>query len=114
MSVKPMVSMELDDEAQVDQFLPIPMDNKPKFPCGLSICLTHDELAKLDLDPADAFVGGTIHLHAMARITSVSSSDSAPSNWSKGGKNVRVELQIENLAIESEDEENEDYDREMR
>jgi hypothetical protein len=110
----PMVSMEMDDEAQVDQILPIPMPDRPKFPPGLSICLTGDELEKMELDPTDAFVGGTIHLHAMARITSVSLSDNAPTEWSEGGQKVRIELQIEEMAIESEDEENENYDRAMR
>lgn len=112
--INPMVSMELDDEAQVDQVLPIPMADKPKYPCGLCISLTGDELEKMNLDASSAFVGGTIHLHAMARITSVSSSDRAPSEWSEGGQSTRIELQIEEMAIESEDEENENYEREMR
>lgn len=112
--VMPMVDMEMDDEDQVDQVLPIPMADKPKYPYGLSICLTSKELEKLDLDPSDAFVGGTIHLHAMARITSVSMSDREANEWSKGGPEHRIEFQIESMAIESEDEENKDYDRKMR
>lgn len=97
----PMVSMELDDEGKLDAPEPIrPM--KPDFPWGLRITLTSDELDKLELDPKDAFVGGMVHGHFMARITSVSS------NCEPCEDNHRVEMQIENLAIESEDAEDED------
>jgi hypothetical protein len=106
----PMVSMELDDESKLDAPQPIPMDTKPDYPYGLRICLTHEELAKLDLDPADAFVGGIIHLHALARITSVNASDSAPGPYSDGGPQCRIELQIEDMSIESEDAENDGDD----
>jgi hypothetical protein len=96
----PMVSMELDDESKIDAVQPYPMPDKPDYPYGLRICLTHEELAKLDLDPSDAFVGGIIHMHALARITSVSASDG------DSGPSCRVELQIEDMSIESEDSEN--------
>lgn len=99
-----MVSMELDDEEKLDAVMPIPAE-KPEFPYGLRICLTHQEFEKLGLDPADAFVGGMVHGHFMARVTSVSANDGAM------GQTCRVELQIEALEIESEDEENEEADR---
>jgi hypothetical protein len=104
----PMVSMELDDEDQMDAPQPFPMDNKPRYPYGLCICLTGAEMKALDLDPGEAFVGGIVHLHALARVTSVSISDSAPSNYSDGGPQCRVELQIEDMCIEGEDVENEE------
>lgn len=95
-----MQSMELDDEAKMDAAMPIPMPDKPEYPYGLHICLTQDEFDKLGLDPTDAVIGGIVHGHFLARITSVSMSEN------DGGSNCRVEMQIEDLAIESEDEEN--------
>lgn len=99
-----MKSMEMDDESKLDAIMPIPMSTKPDFPYGLRICLCEKEFAKLELDPADAVVGGMVHGHFMARITSVSASEHEGSD----GSSCRVEMQIEDLAIESEDEENED------
>lgn len=96
-----MVSMELDDEDKLDAVTPMPMPDRPEFPYGLRISLTEKEFEKLGLDPADAEVGAIFHLHAMARVTCVNASDT-PS-----GKCCRVEAQIEDLEIESEDEENE-------
>jgi hypothetical protein len=104
----PMVSMELDDEDQIDAPQPIAMADKPKYPYGLQICLTGAEMKALDLDPSEAFVGGIVHLHALARITSVSISDNAPTEWSSGGPSCRIEMQIEDMCIESEDAENDD------
>lgn len=94
-----MHSMELDDEEKHDFSAPLPVD-EPEFPYGLRITLTGNELGKLDLDHRDAFVGGIIHGHFLGRITCVSCA----------GDNSRVEVQIENLAIESEDAEDEDED----
>jgi hypothetical protein len=99
-----MTSMELTDDEKLDAVLPIPID-RPDYPYGLRICLTHEELVKLGLDHEDAFIGGMVHGHFMARITSVSANDSVD------GPSARVELQIEALAIESEDAENAEYDR---
>jgi len=97
----PMVSMELDDEDKLDAVMPIAMPSRPDFPYGLRISLTEKELDKLELDPEDAVVGGTIHGHFMGRITSV--------NVTKENDRTccRIEVQIEDLAIESEDDENE-------
>jgi hypothetical protein len=95
-----MKSMELDDEDKLDTAMPIAMPDKPDYPYGLRITLTDKELAKLDLDHKDAEVGGTVHLFAMARITSVSEN-----NTGNGDKCCRIELQIEDLGIESEDAE---------
>lgn len=97
-----MRSMELDDEDKIDAVMPMPMAEKPDYPFGLRICMTEKELEKLDLDPAGAEVGGMIHGHFIGRITSVSCNDT------EGGQSCRVEVQIEDLAIESEDEENEE------
>ncbi len=97
-----MVSMEFSDDEKLDAIMPIPMPKGPEFPCGLRCCLTEAEFQKLDLDPSEAEVGGMFHGHFMARITSVSSSEG------ESGKCCRVEFQIEDLEIESEDAENEE------
>jgi hypothetical protein len=96
-----MTSMELDDEEKLDAAMPLPMPDKPEFPYGLKICLTEAEFKKLDLDMSEAKFGGIFHGHFLARITSVSTSESP------NGPCCRVEAQIEDLEIESEDEENE-------
>ena len=101
---QPMVSMELDDESKLDATGPFPLPEKPDYPYGLRICLTHEEFDKLGLDPSEAFVGGICHLHALARITSVSANDSG------SGATCRVEMQITDLVIEAEDSENSEYD----
>lgn len=95
--LNPMVSMELDDDDKYDD---IAAPSKPDYPWGLRICLTEKEFKKLDLDPADAVVGGIVHLHALARITSVSMEKRADAN------SCRCEMTIENMSVESEDAEN--------
>ena len=99
---QPMVSLEYDDEDKLDAAGPLPLPDKPDYPYGLRICLTEKEFKKLGLDPSEAFVGGICHLHALAEITSVNASDGG------AGSTCRVELQIQSMAIESEDQENEE------
>ena len=94
-----MQSMELSDDDKIDACLPIPCD-KPDYPYGLRISLTDKQFKKLQLDMSEAAVGGIFHGHFMARITSVSKNDAG------NGEECRVEAQIEDLCIESEDEEN--------
>jgi hypothetical protein len=96
-----MVSLELDDEDKLDALMPIPMEERPEFPYGLRISLTHTEMEKLNLDPDEAEVGGIVHGHFMARVTCVNISEDC----------CRIELQIEDLEIESEDEENEEEEK---
>ena len=98
-----MKSMELDDEDKIDAITPIAMPDRPDYPYGLRITLTDKELDKLGLDHSAAEVGGTIHGFFMARITSVSENE-----VTAGEKCCRIELQIEDLGIESEDEENQE------
>jgi major coat protein len=99
MPLRAMVDMEYDDEDQNDMVFPA-LGEKPTYPYGLRISLTEKELAKLGSDGSECFVGGILHIHALGRITSVSSTDG------EMGKNCRIEVQLEDLAIESEDEEN--------
>ena len=101
-----MHSMELDDEELADMAWPIPMggkDTRPRFPCGLVIALSDVELRKLKVDfPDGECIGGMIHGHFMGRIKSASQSET------QDGQTCRLEVQIEDLAVESEDAENEE------
>lgn len=75
----------------------------PVYPYGLCISLTEEELEKLDLDPAEAEVGATIHLCAMAKVTSKSESERVNADGSKE-QCCRIELQITQLGTEAENE----------
>lgn len=72
----------------------------PKYPYGLCISLTNKELEKLKVDHSDWDVGDMFHLHAMAKITSVSSREDDK------GSDDRIEMQIIALSGENEEEEN--------
>lgn len=98
-----MVDMALGPEEKGKDYpMAMPMDSgQPKYPYGLSISLTDEELEKLDLEP-DCEVGELIHLTAMAKVTSVSQ------NETTDGKRCRIELQIIALGAEDEDEEGEE------
>ncbi len=88
--------MELSDDSKLDAVMPYAMPNKPDFPFGLRITLTHEELAKLDLD-ADCEVGDMLHFKAVAEVTCVSMSDNG------NGPCCRVELQIHRMGVIDED-----------
>lgn len=106
--VHPMKSMALSEADALDIPIPMPGMDKPRFPYGLRISLEDAQLAELGLCCDDCTVGGVIHLHALARITSVSSNDT------DSGKRERVELQIESMCcVESEEAENEMAEEEM-
>jgi len=79
---------------------------RPRYPYGLRISLTQDELEKMKLDTADAFVGGICHLHALGKITSISNNE-VENQEGEAKQDCRIEIQIVALSIESEDEENE-------
>ena len=96
-----LIDMEMDDEDQLDCVCPMPMPEKARYPYGLRICLTHNELAKLGLD-ANCEIGDMIDIRAFACVTSVSI------NKTESGKEeCRVELQIEKMAVEDEESETE-------
>ena len=99
-SLPKMRSMERDDDSKLDSLAAIPI-LQPDFPPGLRISLTEAEFEKLDCDPTVAEVGCMVHGHFMGCITHVSHDEN-------GGH--RVEIQIQHLEIESEDEENEEYE----
>lgn len=98
-----MVDMAMDDEEKAEMISP--SLNPPKYPYGLSISLCERELEKLGVDENDLEVGDMLHLHALAKITSVSSQEH------ENGSHCRVELQICYLSGEDEDEENEEEEK---
>ena len=87
-----MTSMALTPAEQDGFAMPIPMPDKPRFPYGLRISLTEADLKKLGLDVGGAEADGMVELICNARITSISVDP------------VRVELQIEEMCICSEEE----------
>ena len=97
--------MAKSEEEISTQNSPLATSDADKYPYGLRITLGSDELEKLNVDHSDWSVGETFHLHAFAKVTSISS------NETEGGeKRCCVTLQITHLAGESEDEEDEEYD----
>lgn len=95
-----MVDMARDTEQMQEAMSPMAMPEVNKYPYGLCISLTHDELEKLDLDD-ECEVGDILHMVAMARVTSVSK------NETTNGQNCRIELQI--FDIETLEDENKEY-----
>lgn len=100
----PMVDMSLDRKEKEEIAMPSP----PAYPYGLCISLCEDELEKLKIDESEVEVGDMLHLHCLAKVTSVSSHDN---QYSSG---CRVELQICYMNAESEDEENDEEDKKSR
>ena len=102
--IKQMKDMKRTPEDVMGSFSPVALHNG-EYPYGLSLCLTNEELDKLELD-RDAEVGDFLHLFAMAKVTSVSTSDAG------SGEKCRIELQIVAMSVENEDEENEEQEEE--
>lgn len=98
--VMPMISTEMDEDDQYDS--PLVDDEKPRYPYGCYFSIDEKMLEKLGIDKSDLFVGGILHMHALVNIVGISSSDQGD------GESCCVRLCIENMAIESEDEENEE------
>jgi hypothetical protein len=99
MSWSRLVDMEMDDESQLDAPMPIAMSEKPRYPYGLRICFSEEELKKLDLEIPE--IGDMIDMRCFATVTSVSMNDG------EYGKTCRVELQIEKISAEAESSEKE-------
>jgi len=95
--MKLMHSLELTDDEKLDALQPIAMPDRPDFPYGTRISLTEKEFDKMGVDENEAVVGATFHFWGMARITSVSKSDTPD------GQCCRVEAQIEEMGMASED-----------
>ena len=101
----PMVDMKRTPaEAQAQQ---IETATPPEYPYGLCISFGNEEMEKLGLDD-DVQVGDMLHMHCMAKVTSVSSHDHETS-----GKHCRIELQITHIQAEDEEAENKEAEEKM-
>lgn len=102
MAFSKFVSMKKTPEEKVEEvedFCSRPsIANVADYPYGLAITLTHEELDKLGLD-YDCDVGDMIDLRAFAEVTSVSK------RMVNDKPEVRVELQIRDMAVENESDE---------
>jgi hypothetical protein len=79
-----------------------PLVEPDKYPYGLRITLTEAELEKLGVDHEDWSVGDTFHIHALAKVNSISENETENSE-----NKCCVGLTLTHLAgPESEDEEN--------
>src|SRR5690242_10130946 len=112
MAFRKMVSMARSPEEmreKMEQMASAPMPDAPTFPYGLCITLCDDELEKLGIDKDDMpEIGDSIHLFAMAKVTSVNQSAN------ESGDQRRIELQITDLGCENEDDENDEEERAER
>ena len=98
MKMATMVDMRRSPEEKAEQHLKMMLPSSletPDVAPGLCLCLTHEELAKLDLDD-DCEVGDLIHLFAMAEVTAVSKNDRG------SGKECRIELAVVAMRVENE------------
>ena len=97
-----LVSMELDDEDQLDG-IPMAMPSgkpvAPQFPYGLRISMSEKDLERLKLSYEEANVGDYLEFRARACVTSASEH-----KIEAGGTCCRVELQIESMKILGEGE----------
>lgn len=105
----PMQDMAMDVaevKETIEKSMPSPVKaSVPRYPYGLCISLDETTMAKLKLDVDDLpEVGECIHLCGMAKVTSVSQNETTSEDGT-ARKCCRVELQITNLATESEDQE---------
>ena len=108
--------MQLDDEDQencaiavpcTDGTTKVPKKLLPEYPWGLRVSLDDAGMKKLGIAIEDLPVGAMVHMHCLARVTSVSQDQRQD-----GSTPCRAELQIEQMALESEDEENEEAEAE--
>lgn len=84
----------------------------PKYPYGLCLCFTQEELEKLDLAD-DCEPGDYVILHCLARVTSVSK-NKLTNAAGQDEVRTRVEMQIEGVAAEGEEEGESQDDKPMR
>jgi hypothetical protein len=94
-------SMELTDEEKLDAMpsLAPALKDQPDYPWGLRISLTDREFAKLGIKPPKS-TDEVIDIRALCAVRSVSTDKTAD-----GKECCRVELQIEKLALENENDE---------
>lgn len=97
-----LVDLELDDEDKIDTMCAPACMDLPDYPWGTKITLTHRELEKLNLDIGDCAIGDLVDMRCFGVVTSISS------NRGPMGPEDRVEIQIQKMAVENEETEDED------
>lgn len=104
-----LTDMAKSPEKAMETATPVSVGEQDKYPWGLRITLTHEELEKLGVDKSDWEVGDTFHLQAFAKITGISE------NQKEGGESdCCVSLQITHLAgPENEEEEGEESEDDL-
>jgi len=103
---KRMVNMARTTEEKIsaiEEAMPMPVQ-AADYPYGLRISLDDTDLEKLDLDD-DVNEGDMIHIVAMGRVCSVSK------NEFNGKRSCRVEICLEDIGVESENEEGAEYSK---
>lgn len=103
--IKNMTSMERtpqDNRESAERFMG-QLETSRDYPPGLCLCLTHEELEKLDLDD-DIEVGDLLHFFAMGEVTSVSKN-----KMGDDGMAVRVEMVLTHMQVEDETDEEDDF-----
>jgi hypothetical protein len=105
MAFRHMVDMTRTDEEKMQARYPeMPSLEVPDVHPGLCLCLNEADLERLDLED-NAEVGDLLHMHCIAKVTSVNKSDTGD------GCKVRVEMSVIFMTIEDEDAENEMFER---
>lgn len=93
-----MADMKLSIQERKDFCVPTIMDKAPKYPQGLKIELTSDDLKRIGFQ-GELIVGSKIEFEAMATIVEVSLEDS------EGDENCKcVELQITDIILDTKQE----------
>ena len=90
-----MKDMKLSAKEAKKQSEPKAIEDRPRYPYGLSLSLDSESLDKLGIDKLPA-LGETMVLTAKVEVTSVHSSDS------EYGKSKSVSLQITAMELEKE------------
>lgn len=96
MAWSPMVSLELTDEEKLDIACPVGCADAPDYPWSMRISFDDDILERFGCDVSDFTVGDVILLKCVAKVTGLSSNDTAT------GPKSRVEFQITDLSIMGE------------
>lgn len=90
--------MAYDEDDKLDYVAPIKIDT-PDYPYGLRVCLSNAEIRKLGIDPSEAVVGGHVMAHCLMKVTSVSC------DQTDEGEKYRIEFQIEEMGVDSDEAE---------
>jgi hypothetical protein len=103
-----MAYTEQEKQEAADSGCALSPEFQPKYPYGLCISMDEQSMDKIGLDLDGVNIGDMLHLHCLARLTSMSM------NESDSGRKGRIELQITHISAEDEDDENEEEEAKPR